>query len=135
MLGHILIAKSDRDLAGYALVRKRGKAVAAGTKRQNAIRKALSRLLPRVPMYDAEVILEVALSAHLRHLPPSIALWEATTARVRHAHTDYEILLGEGYDRDAARYFVLDDMNAVLADWGCARRVDAGEKDDDEEAP
>ena len=86
-------------------------------------------------MYDAQAILEVALAFHLRHLPPSIALWEATTARIRHAHTDYEVLLGEGYDRDAARYFVMADMNAVLTEWGCARRIDANENGEDYEVP
>jgi hypothetical protein len=96
-----------------------------GTKRQKDMRKALRVLLPRIPFSDAEAILEGALAGHLRHLPPSIALWQATTSHVRHALTDYEMLLDEGYDRDAARFFVLDDMNDVLSSWGCAKRLDA----------
>ena len=99
----------------------------SGTKRQREMRKALNQILPRVPMLDAEAILEVAQSRHLRHLPPSIAVWQATTARVRHAHTEYDALLEEGYDRDAARFFVIDAMNDVLTDWGSGRRVDPNE--------
>ncbi|MEQ8372429.1 MAG: DUF2293 domain-containing protein [Roseibium aggregatum] len=96
-----------------------------GTKRQKDMRKALRVLLPRVPFSDAEAILEVALAGHLRHLPPGIALWQATTSHVRHSLTDYDTLLDEGYDRDAARFFVLDEMNDVLSSWGCAKRLEA----------
>lgn len=96
-----------------------------GTKRQKDMRKALRALMPRVPFSDAEAILETALAGHLRHLPPSIALWQASTSHVRHAHTDYDALLEDGYDRDAARFFVIDDMNDILENWGCARRLDA----------
>jgi len=74
-------------------------------------------------MSDAEAILAIALAGHLRHLPPSIALWQATTSHVRHAMTDYDTLLEDGYDRDAARFFVLGDMNEVLRDWGCNKEV------------
>ncbi|WP_428643163.1 DUF2293 domain-containing protein [Roseibium sp.] len=100
-----------------------------GTKRQKEMRKALRVLLPRVPMADAEAILSVALSGHLRHLPPTICLWQATTSHIRHALTDYDTLLDDGYDRDAARYFVLDDMNAVLETWGCRKRLDPVEEE------
>ncbi|SRR5690606_3616237 len=101
-----------------------------GTKRQRDMRKALRALLPRVPFSDAEAILQTALSGHLRHLPPSIALWQAVTSRVRHAHTDYDQLLDEGYERDAARFFVVEAMNDVLSDWGCAKRV-GGDEDNE----
>ncbi len=98
-----------------------------GTKRQKDMRKALRQLLPRVPMADSEAILSKALAGHLRHLPPSIALWQATTSYTRHALTDYDGLLKDGYDRDAARFFVIDEINQVLEDWGCARRIDPDE--------
>ncbi len=97
-----------------------------GTKRQKDMRKALRALLPRVPMHDAEAILQVALAGHLRHLPPSVALWLAATTHVRHELTDYDSLLEEGYERDAARFFVLGEMNDVLRNWGCNR--EAGEE-------
>lgn len=101
-----------------------------GTKRQKDMRKALRVLLPRVPMIDAEAILSAALAGHLRHLPASIALWQATTSHIRHAHTDYDSLLEDGYDRASARFFVIDDMNAVLEDWGSQKRLDADETAD-----
>ncbi|SDU27779.1 DUF2293 domain-containing protein [Stappia sp. ES.058] len=94
-----------------------------GTRRQKDIRKHLGLLAPRIPYADAEPVIEAALAGHLRHLPPSIALWQALASHVRHRHTDYDTLLDEGYDRDAARFFVIDEMNAVLEHWGSARRV------------
>lgn len=94
-----------------------------GTKRQKDMRKTLRALLPRVPMHDAEAILTLAQSGHLRHLPASIALWQATTSHVRHELTDYDTLLEDGYDRDAARFFVVDEMNEVLRGWGCNKEV------------
>ncbi len=102
-----------------------------GTKRQKEMRKALRNLLPRVPMHDAEAILNVARAGHLRHLPPSIALWQAATSHIRHELTDYDALLDDGYDRDAARFFVVEDMNAVLEDWGCGKRVSSESAADD----
>ena len=35
----------------------------------------------------------------------------------------------EGYDRDAARFFVIDDTNAVLTRWRATRLLDAGDLD------
>ena len=78
-------------------------------------------------MEDAEIIFASALAGHLRHLPPAIAVWLATTSRARHAHTEYDTLLAEGYEPDAARFFVIDAMNEVLTKWGCARQVEAEE--------
>ncbi|MBO0343741.1 DUF2293 domain-containing protein [Roseibium limicola] len=100
----------------------------SGTKRQKDMRKALRALLPRVPMADAEPILEKALAAHLRHLPPSIAIWQATTSYIRHVHTDYDQLLDDDYDRDSARFFVVDDMNDVLLGWGSSRQLELEEE-------
>ncbi len=95
-----------------------------GTKRQKEMRKALRLLIPHVAMIEAEAILTGALVGHLRHLPPSVAVWLATTSRIRHAHTDYDSLLEDGYDQDAARFFVLDKINDVLTHWGCSRQVE-----------
>ncbi len=98
-----------------------------GTKRRREMRKALSRLAPLVSLSDAEEILSVGLASHLRHLPVSIALWQALTSRARHAHTDYDALLAEGYDHESARHFCIDEMNAVLTSWGCSRQIDEDE--------
>ena len=66
---------------------------------------------------------------HLKTLPPSVAVWLATVAHVRHAHTEYERLLSEGYDRDSARFFVIDEINAVLTRWRATRLLDPDDDD------
>lgn len=100
------------------------------TERQQAIARALTLTIPRAPFLDAEAIREAARARHLRTLGPSTALWLAAIAHIRHAHTDYDALLADGYDRDAARYFVLDAINAVLDRWGATRRLDPDAADE-----
>lgn len=102
--------------------------------RRTLVTEALMRLAPRLPEFEAETVVDRALrSPGLRGAVPENAAWLALTAFVRHAFTEYDDLLDEGYDRDSARHFVLDDMNAMLAEWGCRRRVfeeaEAGEDD------
>ena len=80
-------------------------------------------MVPAASMEDFLAMEESALAGHLRHLPPSISAWQAVTTRARHAHTEYEKLLDDGYDKDSARHFVLDDINNKLAEWGCAERI------------
>ncbi len=104
--------------------------MSAPTGRRRAIAKALTALLPMAPYADMEKIRADAGAVHMKALPPSIAVWLATIAHVRHLHTDYERLLAEGYDRDAARFFVIDQTNEVLTRWRATRLLDA----DDEEA-
>lgn len=101
------------------------------TERQKAIARALTLTIPRAPYLDAETIREAARARHMRSLHPSTALWLAAIAHIRHAHTDYDALMDDGYDRDAARYFVLDDINAVLDRWGATRRLDPDATDED----
>lgn len=98
----------------------------AGTKRQKAIRGALRALAPGIPLSDAEAVLALAERRHMKTLPPATALWLALGSHVRHSHTDYDRLLGEGYERDAARFFVADDTDDVLTGWGCQRSVSEG---------
>lgn len=94
-----------------------------GTKRQQAIRKALRALAPGIPLADAQIVLELAARAQMKALPPATALWLALGSHVRHAHTDYDRLLAEGYERDAARFFVIDETDDVLTSWGCQLSV------------
>ncbi|WP_417768138.1 DUF2293 domain-containing protein [Stappia sp.] len=101
----------------------------SGTRRQKDIRKALRLFAPRIPFADAEPVLADAKAPHLRHLPPSLALWLALVAHVRHAHSDYDALLNDGYDRDAARFFALDAINETLLSWGATRQVSAEEEE------
>ena len=102
----------------------------AGTERQRAIAKAVTLLIPLAPWSDAEAIREQAAAKHMKTLPPSVAVWLTTVAHVRHMHTRYEELLDEGYDRDSARFFVVDEINAVLTRWRATRLLDP----DDEES-
>ncbi len=101
----------------------------APTGRRRAIAKALTALLPAAPYADIEAIRVDAGAKHMKTLPPTIAVWLATVAHVRHQHTDYEKLLVEGYDRDSARFFVIEKTNAVLTAWRATRLLDP----DDEE--
>ena len=66
------------------------------------------------------------LSSGLRVAVPENAAWLSMTAYIRHALTEYDSLLDDGYDAESARHFVFDDINEVLADWGVKRRL-AGE--------
>ena len=99
----------------------------AGTERQRAIAKAVTLLTPLAPWSDAEAIREQAASRHMKTLPPSVAVWLTTVAHVRHMHTRYEELLDERYDRDSARFFVVDEINAVLTRWRATRLLDVDE--------
>ena len=101
----------------------------ATTKRRKAIAEALTLLLPAAPYSEIEAIRAEAGSRHMKELPPSIAVWLAAVAHVRHQHTDYEQLLGEGYDRDAARFFVIDRTNEVLTSWRATRLLDPDHDD------
>jgi hypothetical protein len=101
----------------------------ATTKRRKAIAEALTLLLPAAPYSEIEAIRAEAGSRHMKELPPSIAVWLAAVAHVRHQHTDYEQLLAEGYDRDAARFFVIDRTNEVLTSWRATRLLDPDDDD------
>jgi hypothetical protein len=101
------------------------------TARQRAVNKALTALLPQAPFSDTEKIRALASDRKLRSLPPSVAVWIATIAHVRHEHTDYDELLADGYDRDAARFFVVDRINAVLTSWRATRLLEPEEDEGD----
>lgn len=101
------------------------------TFRRKAVAKALTALLPLAPYSDTEKIRTIAHSAKFRDLPASIAVWLATVAHVRHEHTEYDHLLEEGYDREAARFFVIDAINETLTSWRATRLLDADEDQTD----
>ena len=97
------------------------------TKRQAAVSQALERLAPLMPLEDALAIKALVARPHMRGLPAQRAVWLAAITHIRHTHSDYDTLLDEGYDRDAARFFVLDDINAVLRSWQATRMLEADE--------
>lgn len=95
--------------------------------RRDAVAEALRVLAPLVPAFERAAILDHAEdSPSLRKASPQAAAWAALVAHVRHVHTDYDRLLDDGYDVESARHFVLDDINRLLAGWGCARRIGEG---------
>ncbi|GJE01395.1 hypothetical protein GMJLKIPL_3325 [Methylobacterium isbiliense] len=95
-----------------------------GVDRRRMVADALDRLAPRLPEFESEAILDRALaSPGLRGAAPETAAWLGMVAYARHVFTEYDALLDEGYDQDSARHFVLDDLNAVLAEWGVRRRI------------
>lgn len=101
------------------------------TGRRKGLAKALTLLLPGAPYADIEAVRAAASAPHLKALPPSVAVWLAAVAHVRHAHTEYDRLLAEGYDRDSARFFVVDAVNAVLTHWRATRLLDPDDPDVD----
>jgi hypothetical protein len=94
--------------------------------RQEAIESAVRILAPRIPRHEFEAVKDHALGSRGLHTAsPETAAWLSLTAYIRHRLTDYDSLLDEGYDVESARFFVLDDMNAILDTWGSPRRVQA----------
>ncbi|NKB52893.1 MAG: DUF2293 domain-containing protein [Rhizobiaceae bacterium] len=96
----------------------------ANTPRQRAIHKALRALIPLAPYADFAPIAEAARSKHMRDLTPVNGAFLATIAHIRHQHTDYDALRDEGYDHDSARYFVAEDIEEKLREWGSSRGLD-----------
>ncbi|MCJ2043635.1 DUF2293 domain-containing protein [Methylobacterium sp. J-078] len=104
--------------------------------RREAVAAALAQLAPRLPEFESEAVTDRALaSPGLRNARPDNAAWLALVAYARHVFTEYDDLLAEGYDRDSARHFVLDDLNDALAEWGSRRRVSEESAPEDDAAP
>ncbi len=97
------------------------------TKRQTEIAKALRCLAPMIPFDEAEDVKQLARQPHLRSLPASVSVWLSLVAHIRHVHTDYDELMDEGYDREAARHFVMESINGVLQRWQSTRLLDGSE--------
>jgi hypothetical protein len=98
------------------------------TKRQKDIARALTLLIPGAPYIDAEPVRERAAKRKYKALSASTAIWLAAVAHIRHVHTEYDALLDEGYEREAARHFVLEDINAKLTQWRATRFLDESEE-------
>jgi hypothetical protein len=91
-----------------------------------AIEDALRRLAPGIPPHEFGAVADHALdSPGLRTASAEAAAWLSLVAYVRHAFTDYDDLLAQGYDKNSARFFVAGEMAAVLADWGVKRPLGA----------
>ncbi|AVM74846.1 hypothetical protein MSR1_23620 [Magnetospirillum gryphiswaldense MSR-1] len=78
-------------------------------------------LAPDIPAFDREAVLDLAEdSPGLRNGSPQAAAWLALTSHVRHRYSEYDQLLADGYDRDAARHFCAEAMTVTLREWGGA---------------
>ncbi len=89
---------------------------------RSAIEAALRQLAPRIPAHEFGAVVDHALdSPGLRHASPEKAAWLSLVAYVRHALTDYDDLLAQGYEADSARFFVAGAMREALSAWGARR--------------
>jgi hypothetical protein len=104
--------------------------MALSTKRQKEVAKALTLLIPGAPFLDADVIRQTAAKRKYKLLPASTSVWLAAVAHIRHAHSEYDALLEEGYEKDAARHFTLDVINRKLTEWRATRFLEESEGGD-----
>lgn len=92
------------------------------------IEAALRRLAPRIPGHEFAAVADHAMdSPGLRASSPEAAAWLSLVAYARHVMTDYDDLLEQGYDQDSARFFVAEELQAVLEAWGVRRRLTGGD--------
>jgi hypothetical protein len=90
------------------------------------IEQVLRRLVPRIPAHEFGAVVDHALDSRgLRTASPENAAWLSLVAYVRHALTEYDDLLTQGYDQESARFFVRAEIERVLASWGARRLLDA----------
>ena len=88
------------------------------------IEASLRRLAPRMPTHEFGAVVDHAIdSPGLSSASAETVAWLSLIAYARHALTEYDELLKQGYDRDSARYFVAEEIDAILADWGVTRCV------------
>ncbi len=88
------------------------------------IEAALRRVAPRLPAHEFSAIADHAVdSPGLRSSTPETAAWLSLVAYARHVLTEYDELLKQGYDQDSARFFVAEELQAILEGWGVRRRL------------
>lgn len=94
--------------------------------KRSDIEAALRRLAPKIPPHEFGAVVDHAMDSRgLRTASPESAAWLSLVAYVRHAMTEYDGLLTQGYDQDSARFFVAGEMEAVLEAWGVRRKLGA----------
>jgi len=96
-------------------------------KHQQSIERTIAALLPAAPFADAQAILQIALSSKFSKLPSTIGVWLATVSYIRHSYTQYDEMLDDGYDRESARFFVLNEINDILTAWHAKRLLTVDE--------
>ena len=94
--------------------------------KRSDIEAALRRLAPNIPPHEFSAVIDHARdSPGLRTASAESAAWLSLVGYLRHAFTDYDELLAQGYDQDSARFFVAEEMQAVLEQWGVRRKLAA----------
>src|SRR3569623_537260 len=95
---------------------------------RSAIASALRHLAPRLPVHAFSAVVDHAMdSPGLSVASPENAAWLSLVAYARHTFTDYAALLAEGHDRDCARFFVAEELAALLAEWDIKRKLGEAE--------
>lgn len=90
--------------------------------RRSQIEQALRLLAPDIPDFEFNAIADHAMdSIGLSGASAETAAWLSMVSFIRHVLTEYDLLLEEGYEPEAARHFVAPDMQAVLTEWGVKR--------------
>ena len=88
------------------------------------IEVALRHLAPTLPAHEFGSVVDHAVDSRgLGHASPGTAAWLSLVAYVRHVFTEYDDLRDQGYDEASARFFVMEEMEAVLTEWGVRRRL------------
>ena len=92
------------------------------------IESALRHLAPHIPDHEFGAIADHAMdSPGLHKAAPETAAWLSMVSFIRHALTEYDSLLEEGYEQESARHFVAAEMQAVLKEWGVSRPLTLSE--------
>ena len=92
--------------------------------RRADIEAALRRLAPKIPEHEFGAVVDHALDSRgLGGAAPEEAAWLSLVAYVRHTFTDYDELRDQDYDQDSARFFVAQEIEAVLKQWGVRRKL------------
>ncbi len=96
--------------------------------KRSEIEEAVRVLAPHIPDFEAGAIADHALDSRgLCSASAPVAAWLSMVAFVRHALTEYDSLLEEGYDQESARHFVAADIQAILKEWGVQRPLTPGD--------
>ena len=86
------------------------------------IETALRHMAPDIPDHEFGAIADHAMDSRGLHMAsPETAAWLSMVSFIRHALTEYDSLLEEGYEQESARHFVAGDMQAILTEWGVSR--------------
>jgi hypothetical protein len=94
--------------------------------KRTEIENALRRLAPKIPKHEFEATVDHAMiSKGLTQATAETAAWLSLVAYVRHALTEYDDLLTQGYDQESARFFVAAEIDAILSTWGVRRKLTA----------